>query len=72
MERILIVILYHKIELSDYHREKQRRKEYYLKYVYGWKLRQCTACSGSGTYDTNDSPKCGTCNGTGKERYRSL
>lgn len=61
-----------KIELSGYHREKQHRKEYYLKYVYGWKLRRCTACSGSGVYDTNGSPKCGACNGTGKERYKSL
>lgn len=26
---------------------------------------KCTACSGSGRYDHNGSPKCGCCNGTG-------
>lgn len=26
----------------------------------------CVACSGSGRYDTTGSPKCGACNGTGK------
>lgn len=60
------------IKLSDYHREKQRRKEHYLKYIHGWKLRQCSACSGSSKYDTNSSPKCKACNGTGKERYKPL
>lgn len=27
---------------------------------------ECTACSGSGYYDTDGSPPCGCCNGTGK------
>jgi hypothetical protein len=39
-------------------------------YVYGWRQKDCTACSGSGRYDSHRSPKCGTCNGTGKEKYR--
>ena len=29
--------------------------------------RDCTACSGSGRYDHCGSPKCGACEGTGKE-----
>lgn len=29
----------------------------------------CTACNGSGYYDHNGSPRCGACNGTGKEIY---
>jgi len=31
------------------------------------KERKCYACNGSGHYDTNGSPKCGACGGTGKE-----
>lgn len=27
----------------------------------------CVACNGSGVYDTTGSPKCGSCDGTGKE-----
>lgn len=54
----------------SFHDEKKWRTERYFKYQYGWKLRTCTACSGSGFYDSFNSPKCGCCNGTGKERYR--
>lgn len=43
-----------------------------MKYVYGWKLRTCVACNGSGYYDHNDSPRCGGCDGTGKERYKPV
>ena len=28
---------------------------------------KCIACNGSGYYDTNGSPKCSSCKGTGKE-----
>ncbi len=28
---------------------------------------KCTACSGSGYYDSDGSPPCGSCNGTGQE-----
>lgn len=51
---------------------KKLRKEYFEKYVKGWKLRPCTACNGSGYYDNSIKgtiPKCGSCDGTGKERY---
>lgn len=27
----------------------------------------CTACAGSGFYDSDDNPPCGACNGTGVE-----
>jgi len=56
----------------NFNERKQKRKEYYEKYVKGWKLRPCTACAGSGYYDTSIGgriPKCGSCEGTGKERY---
>ncbi len=55
-------------ELS-YTERKERRRQIYLASL-GWKQRPCTACSGSGRYDHNGSPKCGGCNGTGKERYK--
>jgi len=58
------------LKISDYHRRKQERKEYYLKYVYKYRLRPCIACNGTGYYDNIGSPKCGCCNGTGKERYK--
>jgi len=48
---------------------KAQRTRDYLKYSFGWKLRTCTACSGSGYYDHNGSPACGSCNGTGRESY---
>lgn len=30
--------------------------------------KKCVACNGSGYYDTTNSPTCGACNGTGKEK----
>lgn len=51
--------------------DKKHRKEHYEKYVFGWKQRPCVACNGSGRYDHNGSPKCGSCQGTGVERYKS-
>lgn len=56
--------------MDSYHQRKAARKEYYLNYVYGRKERACTACNGSGYYDYNGSPVCGSCDGTGKERYK--
>jgi DnaJ-class molecular chaperone len=49
---------------------KQKRRERYTSFVEGWKLRPCSACSGTGRYDHRGSPKCGACGGTGKERYK--
>jgi DnaJ-class molecular chaperone len=54
----------------DFHERKQARKNYYEKYVKGWKQRPCIACNGSGYYDHNGSPKCSACEGTGKETYK--
>ena len=56
----------------DFHERKKWRTEQYFKYEYGQKLRPCSACSGSGIYDNTGSPKCGACEGTGKERYKSV
>lgn len=36
-------------------------------YEYERPTRACGACSGSGVYDSTDSPPCGACNGTGVE-----
>ena len=55
-----------------FHERKQARKEYYENYVKGWKLRPCSACNGSGYYDHNGSPDCGSCDGTGEERYNPI
>lgn len=48
---------------------KAARKAYYEQHVYKVKQRKCTACNGSGVYDNTGSPKCGGCDGTGKESY---
>ena len=47
---------------------KAERRQHFERYVKGWKLKTCTACSGSGRYDHNCSPRCGCCIGTGKMR----
>jgi DnaJ-class molecular chaperone len=54
----------------DFQERKQKRIEHNEKNVKGWKQRACIACNGSGYYDHNGSPKCGSCNGTGKEMYK--
>jgi DnaJ-class molecular chaperone len=54
----------------SFHERKQIRTEYYERFVKGWKLRNCTACNGSGYYDNHGSPRCGSCEGTGKEKYK--
>lgn len=51
---------------------KAHRKEYLFRFVYGWRFRACVACSGSGLYDSDGSPPCGGCGGTGKERYPGI
>lgn len=56
--------------VSQWQLEKIKRTEYYFKFVYGWRLRPCSGCNGSGYYDNSGSPKCGSCEGTGKERFR--
>lgn len=51
---------------------KLTRTEYYFRFVFGWKLRKCSACNGSGYYDSMGNPTCQACNGTGKERFKSV
>ena len=54
---------------------KKERTEHFFKYIYKNKLKTCTACNGSGYYDTmlrdGTIPQCGCCNGTGKMRERA-
>lgn len=52
----------------NFHERKKERTEYYNRFIKGWKLVKCGACNGSGKYDTNGSPDCSWCNGTGTER----
>ena len=47
---------------------KQERATYYFRFVHGWRLVKCVACNGSGYYDDTGSPRCSSCEGTGKER----
>lgn len=56
--------------MSDFHKRKAERTKYYKEHIEGWRLRPCSACSGSGYYDNTGSPKCSSCSGTGKERYK--
>lgn len=56
--------------MISFHERKAERTKHYFKHVYGWRLRPCGACNGSGYYDHDGSPPCGACNGTGKERFR--
>jgi hypothetical protein len=48
----------------NFHERKQERKANYEKFVKGWKLVECGACSGSSYYCGGP---CGACDGTGKE-----
>lgn len=51
--------------MDDYQSRKQARTERYNA-SQGVKQVPCVACNGSGHYDANNSPKCGSCGGTGK------
>ena len=52
----------------NYRERKAARTAYYFEFVYQRRLVACLACNGSGRYDSNGSPLCGGCDGTGKER----
>jgi DnaJ-class molecular chaperone len=54
----------------NFQERKEIRKKNYEENIKGWKLQACIACNGSGIYDDDGAPKCGACNGTGKERYK--
>ena len=55
--------------METYEERKAKRTERYNNNK-GLKQRPCSACNGSGRYDSNGSPPCGACDGTGKERYK--
>lgn len=56
--------------MSTFHERKAARRDYYLRYIAGWKEQPCTACSGSGHYDHDGASECGGCDGTRVERVR--
>jgi DnaJ-class molecular chaperone len=56
--------------MSEFYRRKAiRKREYYL-LSYGWVLKPCVACNGSGVYDSFGSPSCGACDGLGKTKEK--
>ena len=54
----------------NFKERKKKRTFFFENYIKGWKDRVCTACNGSSYYDCNGSPKCGCCDGTGKEKFK--
>lgn len=60
--------------MSTFKERKDKRTKYFFDYVYKNKLVECTACSGSGWYDSCDSKgrsiQCGGCDGLGRNRQR--
>lgn len=67
---MLIHFIQQLLLMNTFKERKQYRTDYYFKYVYRWKLRPCSACSGSGYYDNHGNPKCAGCNGTGKVKFK--
>jgi DnaJ-class molecular chaperone len=57
--------------MLSFKERKQIRTEHYFRFEFGWKERDCSACNGSGYYDSSAHPPCGACEGTGKEKYKS-
>ena len=57
-------------KLSEYYKRKYERTKAYNKYVKYWVQTDCIACNGSGYYDSDGSPYCEGCEGTGKEWYK--
>lgn len=55
----------------NFQERKKLRSDYYFKFIFGYKLRKCISCSGTGFYDNDKSPICSSCEGTGKEKYDS-
>jgi len=44
------------------------KKKYFVSKEKPCPVKKCSACNGSGYYDTTNSPKCSSCNGTGVEK----
>jgi DnaJ-class molecular chaperone len=55
--------------LDEYQKRKLEQKERF-DFLHGRKMTVCVACNSSGRYDNFGSPKCSSCNGTGKELDR--
>lgn len=57
----------------SFHKRKEERRSVYESEIKGFRLGYCTACMGSGYYDTQingKTPLCGSCEGSGRERTR--
>ncbi len=65
-DRYLVGLMYLS-DIRDFRKRKEVRTNLYMLWVYKWKLIKCRACAGSGRYDNTGSPKCSSCEGTGKE-----
>ena len=57
--------------METYRDRKAARVAHFQRFVFGWRLRTCGACAGSGVYDNFGQPTCGGCEGTGKERVKA-
>lgn len=55
---------------TGFHKLKQERTDYFNKYINHWVVRPCTACNGSGYYDSFENPYCGACDGKGTECFK--
>lgn len=55
--------------MATFQERKKERTEYFFRFIYGMKLRTCSACNGTGRYDNTGSPRCGACGGSGRETY---
>ena len=56
--------------MSGFRERKAERVKWWKENIESTKKRLCVACNGSGRYDSNGSPKCSSCGGSGKERYK--
>ena len=55
--------------MTSFHDRKAARTKKFQEAA-GLPMVTCSACCGSGRYDSFNSPKCGCCEGTGKVRSR--
>jgi len=51
---------------GNFAQRKAARALDYFRYGYGWVMRTCIACNGSGRYDGLGAPPCSGCNGKGR------
>jgi DnaJ-class molecular chaperone len=62
---VLIKELWSESAMGTFKERKAKRTEQFLS-TFGKKLVICSACNGTGYYDSWGSPPCGACGGKGK------